>query len=734
MTSPPPPAPRGPHTVHHFLTDVPAAVVDGYVEEMGIVRFCLAVALRRYVEETGIARLHDWQSRCLEDTALLAGGNVVVSVNTAGGKSLVAEVALLRAAFRGDGGVAVYVLPFLAMVSEKAAALAAALGHHNATAPRELRCPVVDCGDAGSAAGAASLGAPRALVLCTPEAALGLADRQALAALDAAETRPAKRRRAAATAALGNLRCVAVDELHMVGDAGRGAVYEKLLARLRFVAGEAGAPVQVVGLSATLSNGAAVAAWLGAAHAPASHRPVPLRTSLRRAASRAAARDAAAALAREAAAAGGQVLVFCRSVADAVATAEALERALADLPRRPDRDAARAAAARRAADGDVRAALGRAGARAAFHHGRLAPESREAVEAAYRAGAVSAVACTTTLSAGVNLPASRVVVLADGLGTPWQFPENAAVLAQILGRAGRGGRRGAATGDGVVVVHDAAALRDAARLLGDARSAAALPAVASRLTGAAVERFVLEAVVGAEAARARFDAAGLARAAARTLLHAAAATAADRAAAEDAAARAARDLVAHACARDDGGALRTTALGRAVVAAGGMISPLEARLLGDALRRARRAHVGDHADLVVATVAAPLPGLDYHVHDALFLGESKIWAVLEALLDDFGAAPAFAALGVKNLRADLRSQDRLRVDGAGDVAAALEGGRWAGRRERLFVARRVGLGAARESDAPDFKGSDLGRVPLVSADFWTSGRLSERSRSLDASF
>ena len=80
----PPPAPRGPHTLSHYLADVPDAVVDGYVEE------------------TGIARLHAWQSRCLEETALLAGGNVVVSVNTAGGKSLVAEVALLRAAFRGD--------------------------------------------------------------------------------------------------------------------------------------------------------------------------------------------------------------------------------------------------------------------------------------------------------------------------------------------------------------------------------------------------------------------------------------------------------------------------------------------------------------------------------------------------------------------------------------------------------------------------------------------------------
>ena len=86
--------------------------------------------------------------------------------------------------------------------------------------------------------------------------------------------------------------------------------------------------------------------------------------------------------------------------------------------------------------------------------------------------------------------------------------------------------------------------------------------------------------------------------------------------------------------------------------------------------------VGAHADLVVATVAAPLPGLDYHVHDALFLGESKIWAVLEALLDDFGAAPAFAALGVGNLRADLCGSNlqpdfNVRVDAAAGAVGAV---------------------------------------------------------------
>jgi hypothetical protein len=40
--------------------------------------------------------------------------------------------------------------------------------------------------------------------------------------------------------------------------------------------------------------------------------------------------------------------------------------------------------------------------------------------------------------------------------------------------------------------------------------------------------------------------------------------------------------------------------------------------------------------------------------------------------------------------------------------------------------------AAKESEIPNFKGSYLGRFPLVSADFWTSDHLSERSRSVDA--
>ena len=46
---------------------------------------------------------------------------------------------------------------------------------------------------------------------------------------------------------------------------------------------------------------------------------------------------------------------------------------------------------------------------------------------------------------------------------------------------------------------------------------------------------------------------------------------------------------------------------------------------------------------------------------------------------------------------------------------------------RLYA--RIHTGAAKRM--PNFKGSDLGRFPLVSADFWTSDHLSERFRSVD---
>ena len=72
-----------------------------------------------------------------------------------------------------------------------------------------------------------------------------------------------------------------------------------------------------------------------------------------------------------------------------------------------------------------------------------------------------------------------------------------------------------------------------------------------------------------------------------------------------------------------------------------------------------------------------------------------------------------------------------RVDGdssLGAVRAACA----AALRDALDHAAPAVLRAAQESEIPNFKGSDLGHFPLVSADFWTSDHLSGRSRSVDA--
>ena len=70
-------------------------------------------------------------------------------------------------------------------------------------------------------------------------------------------------------------------------------------------------------------------------------------------------------------------------------------------------------------------------------------------------------------------------------------------------------------------------------------------------------------------------------------------------------------------------------------------------------------------------------------------------------------------------------QDVLRVEYAMGLQFAVEALNLGG---RVLVT----CGAGQESEIPNFKGSYLGRFPLVLADFWTSDHLSERSRSVDA--
>jgi DNA polymerase theta len=93
---------------------------------------------------------------------------------------------------------------------------------------------------------------------------------------------------------LSELGVIVIDELHMVGDQHRGYLLELMLTKLRYAAGEGNSEsssgetsgsssgkmathgLQIIGMSATMPNVAAVADWLQAALYQTDFRPVPL--------------------------------------------------------------------------------------------------------------------------------------------------------------------------------------------------------------------------------------------------------------------------------------------------------------------------------------------------------------------------------------------------------------------------------------------------------------------------
>eukprot|EP01018_Ginkgo_biloba_P001647 Gb_33083 [translate_table: standard] len=398
----------------------------------------------------GITKLYPWQVECLQLDGVLERRNLVYCASTSAGKSLVAEILLLRRVI-STGKRAILVLPYVSLCAEKTEHLEILLDPLN----KRVRSFY-------GAQGSGTLPKDTSVAVCTIEKANSLINRLL------EEGR------------LAEVAIIVIDELHMVGDRSRGYLLELMLTKLRYAAGEgdSGASsgdspgmssgktdpalgMQIVGMSATMPNVAAVASWLQAALFETEFRPVPLdeyikvgnavysktmevvRTIRKGADLGGKDPDHVIELCNEVVQEGHSVLLFCSSRKACETTARHVAKFLKEFSIHSKvndlyfKDAFTAVEELRKCPAGLDPTLGETlPSGVAYHHAGLTVEEREIVETCYRQGIVRVLTATSTLAAGVNLPARRVIFRQPRIGRDFI---DGTRYRQMAGRAGRAG-------------------------------------------------------------------------------------------------------------------------------------------------------------------------------------------------------------------------------------------------------------------------------------------------------
>ena len=372
----------------------------------------------------GITELYPPQAESVEK-GVTDGTNLVASIPTASGKTLIATLAMLSSVDRGpsEGGKALYIVPLRALASEKREEF------------EQFEQYGLDVGvSTGNYESDGGWLADKDIVVATSEKVDSLVRNDA--------------------PWLDELGCVVADEVHLVDDGNRGPTLEVTLAKLRSLNPD----VQTVALSATIGNAEELAAWLDGELVDSDWRPIELRKGVHYgealhledgSKSRLAVRsneDQPAAIVRDTLEDGGSTLVFVNSRRNAESAARRLTGTTESFLDGDERSQLRDVAdeIRDVSDTDTSEDLADAVEQgAAFHHAGLARDHRSLVEDAFRDRLVKVVCATPTLAAGVNTPSRRVVVRDwrryDGTVGGMQ-PLSVLEVHQMMGRAGRPGR------------------------------------------------------------------------------------------------------------------------------------------------------------------------------------------------------------------------------------------------------------------------------------------------------
>ena len=371
----------------------------------------------------GLDELYPPQQHAIE-AGVLEGKNLVLASPTASGKTLVAELCILQHVLE-HRGKAIYLAPLRALASEK---------FKEFQRYSSIKKPNGDHVRAGISTGDYDSADPWLgrydIILCTNEKADSLLRHKA--------------------PWMTELTLVVADEVHLLTEQERGPTLEVVLTRLTQI----NPNIQVLALSATVSNAEEVGSWLKAGSVTTDWRPVPLREGIyhdnqvqfRDGASRAihsGTKTPSLDIALNVLTTGGQTLIFAETRRSAVEMGRKASVAVKSRLSKPEERALNSIAERILSTGEKtrlsEALAMQVVAGAGFHHAGLAGIHRGIVEDAFREGRIKVLAATPTLAAGVNLPARTVVISSyeryeAGYG---RYPISVLEYKQFCGRAGR---------------------------------------------------------------------------------------------------------------------------------------------------------------------------------------------------------------------------------------------------------------------------------------------------------
>jgi len=332
-------------------------------------------------------------------SGLIDGESVIVNVPTAGGKTLIAEIAMVNKIL-SEGGKAVYLVPLRALAFEKFREFKKwkRIGLNVAISTGDFSSKAEDLENAD-------------IIVTTFEKFDSIMRHRANWIMD--------------------VKVLVVDEIHMLGESKRGVILENILIWAKD-------NMQVIGLSATVSNLDEIAQWLGAKIFRSSYRPVDLRKGVfcngklyweDNVIEKKNEKNWFV-LVKEIVEQGKDVLVFVNSRNQAERVAKKLANYLEGNVQVSESEVTDKVEER---FGDM------IYKGVAYHHGGLGSDERRWVENMFRRKKLKVVVATPTLAAGVNLPAWRVIIknlvqVDKRFGFKWL---DVIDVWQMMGRAGR---------------------------------------------------------------------------------------------------------------------------------------------------------------------------------------------------------------------------------------------------------------------------------------------------------